>query len=375
MTKMPILLATALLLSPWSNVFSSEDQDKTPKSWPVLQPNESVAEYSWRVGLPEVQTVDLGNSVTLEMRLIPPGKNSIGTPSPVQPQRPDRFLFYMKVIVALALLLIAGTLFLSRRNRTGRPFQIKLVALIFIFLLLAVVLYSCVNWYKVITRYGEETVRYQADKARFSVSETNERPSKIIVVDKPFYISATEVTQEQFYEVTGMTPPYLFQSNWGKLPITWLSETPKAGQDIQVFLKNLTVRTHLDFRLPSEGEWEFSCRAGSIGNYYSGDSESDLAKVGWYTGNTGTKVGLSPVGLLPPNKFGLHDMHGNANEICETYFALHSLVETSQKENYLMARGGSWVDEAHYCRSASRRTTNTATVLGLRLVLEVPRNP
>jgi formylglycine-generating enzyme required for sulfatase activity len=110
-------------------------------------------------------------------------------------------------------------------------------------------------------------------------------------------------------------------------------------------------------RLPTEAEWEYACRAGTITAYYSGDRETDLRRVAWYQANSGNST--HPVGQKEPNAWGLYDMHGNVWEWCEDWWGLYSIgVATSPKgaETYpgRAFRGGCWHDDPWFCRAAYR---------------------
>ncbi len=134
-------------------------------------------------------------------------------------------------------------------------------------------------------------------------------------------------------------------------------------------------------RLPSEAEWEYACRAGTRTRYYSGDKGEDLARVGWYCGNSGGK--LHPVGQKESNGYGLHDMHGNVWEWVEddwhrTYEGAPagggSWVDKPRGSSRVF-RGGGWGSGARFCRSAIRIGDPPAgrnAALGFRLSRSSP---
>ena len=107
------------------------------------------------------------------------------------------------------------------------------------------------------------------------------------------------------------------------------------------------------YRLPTEAEWEYACRAGSQARYSFGDDERQLAKHAWYAANSG-KV-PHPVGQKEPNRWGLHDMHGNVWEWCwSDYEPYPSKARDRAIADYRVLRGGSFVDPAEGLRSAGR---------------------
>jgi formylglycine-generating enzyme required for sulfatase activity len=116
--------------------------------------------------------------------------------------------------------------------------------------------------------------------------------------------------------------------------------------------------------LPTEAQWEYACRAGTETVYWSGDTEADLARVGWYGGNS--LSGTQPVGQKPPNPFGLHDMHGNVWEWCEDWFDERAYDRPVRPGDGLrdippaaahVIRGGAWCYSARVA-AASVRTYN-----------------
>ncbi|MBM3327732.1 MAG: formylglycine-generating enzyme family protein [Calditrichaeota bacterium] len=179
----------------------------------------------------------------------------------------------------------------------------------------------------------------------------NEKPVHRVEI-KSFYMMTTEVTQAQWRTVMGDNPS-CFKGD--DLPVEYVS-----WSDCQEFIKKLNQRDPgKGYRLPSEAEWEYACRAGTTTKYYTGDSESDLARAGWYYGNSDSKT--HPVGQKQPNAWGLYDMHGNVWEWCEDWY--HDTYNgapgdgrawTSPAGTYRVLRGGSWIDGGRYCRGAFR---------------------
>ena len=117
------------------------------------------------------------------------------------------------------------------------------------------------------------------------------------------------------------------------------------------------------FRLPSEAEWEYACRAGTKSHFHTGDTEKDLQKAGWYLGNSDGST--HPVAKKEPNVWGLYDMHGNVFEFCDddwnpgmSYGKYLTGNDTNLVFNYYhqmhVTRGGSWFNEPSVCRSAAR---------------------
>ena len=163
-------------------------------------------------------------------------------------------------------------------------------------------------------------------------------------VAKAFYCGIFEVTQKQYSLLTGTNP----SANKGDTrPVEKVNWELIAGSTV---LGTLRTKTGLDFNLPTEVQWEYTCRAGTETDFNNGGStEADLAEVARYSGNqTDGKGGYSSahttVGSYQPNSWGFYDMHGNVWEWClDTYDA--------SSKSY---RGGSWQHAVEACRASHR---------------------
>ncbi|MHC1599294.1 MAG: formylglycine-generating enzyme family protein [Candidatus Methanospirareceae archaeon] len=181
---------------------------------------------------------------------------------------------------------------------------------------------------------------------------SNEGPVHHVTIEKAFYLGRYEVTQEEWQEVMGNNPSYFEGDN---LPVEMVS-----WDDVQEFIKKLNKKEGTDkYRLPSEAEWEYACRAGTTTRYSFGDSESKLGDYAWYDGNSGSKT--HPVGKKKPNSYGLYDMHGNVWErVQDKYHSDYDSAPTdgsaweSRDGAYRVFRGGCWNFLARCCRSSAR---------------------
>jgi formylglycine-generating enzyme required for sulfatase activity len=182
--------------------------------------------------------------------------------------------------------------------------------------------------------------------------DIDERPVHGVTLS-PFRIGRLEVTQGQWRAVMGDSP--LAVGDCDDCPVEGVS-----WDDTQRFITRLNQQTGHSFRLPSEAEWEYACRAGGS-EPYCGDA--DVAQVAWYVGNSGGRV--QPAGRLAPNGFGLHDMSGNLYEwVADCWHGSYTdaprdgapwLQGECQRR---VLRGGAWYYSAAYAR-ATYRNANT----------------
>ena len=142
------------------------------------------------------------------------------------------------------------------------------------------------------------------------------------------------------------------------------------------FCRRLTERDTLRYRLPTEAEWECACRAGSQRLYYNGDDPAGLARIAWYGKNSEGKT--QPVGRKLPNAWGLYDMCGNVWEWCNDWYGGEHYARSPRDDphgppsgEFRVVRGGSWYDDARFCRCANRyryRPENRGVEVGFRVV-------
>ncbi len=199
-----------------------------------------------------------------------------------------------------------------------------------------------------------------------SDADYNEKPVHQVTLSS-YYIGRTEVTQALWKAVMGSNPSHFKGDNLPVEDVFW--------EDCQDFIARLNAMTGKTFRLPTEAEWEYAARGGSMsrGTRYSGAYSLD--NCGWYYGNSGSKT--HPVATKEPNELGLYDMSGNVYEWCSDWYGDYS--DNSQTNptgpssgSFRVLRGGSWNYSAGRCRSSNRHnfsSVNWGGTCGLRLVL------
>lgn len=192
-----------------------------------------------------------------------------------------------------------------------------------------------------------------------------------VTLSRPFYMQTTEVTCAQWWEVMGkrMLAPRQAKPDQPITKISWF--------DAREFARKLSRRGEGTYRLPTEAQWEYACRAGTDTAYAFGPALSCAQAM--YANNTGTfeedacvdyyrRQGLpvdqpAPVRSFAPNPWGLYDLHGNVWEWCRDWFAYYpegpvTDPDGPDKGRYKARRGGSFWGGVHLLRSANRNYAN-----------------
>jgi formylglycine-generating enzyme required for sulfatase activity len=180
-----------------------------------------------------------------------------------------------------------------------------------------------------------------------------EKPPRKVTFAKPFCLGKYEVTQAQWDAVMGKWKHHFLNPRHPVESATWV--------DCQAFVNKLKERAPgREFRLPSEAEWEYACRAGSTTRFSFGNDEKDLDDHAWHGGNA--KRTTHPVGQKKPNAWGLHDMHGNVWEWCQDVWhdnyqgaPSDGSARTDGDQQFRVLRGGSWEYLVHPDLRSSNR--------------------
>lgn len=224
---------------------------------------------------------------------------------------------------------------------------------------------------------------------------SDEHPQLQVRISKGFYMGVYEVTQSQLYALIGYVSSLFKGDSYPVDLVTW-----EMAMD---FCKKLSQKENgRTYRLPTEAEWEYACRAGATTKYSFGNNQSDLGDYAWYKDNSNNKT--HPVGMKKSNAFGLYDMHGNVKEWCSDWYAydyysqnaiidprnaqgkiksriysqnviIDPLNNLQGKTKARILRGGGWKENASGCRSAQRAKynpntmTSTHSYIGFRVVM------
>jgi formylglycine-generating enzyme required for sulfatase activity len=252
--------------------------------------------------------------------------------------------------------------------------------------------------------------------------ERQEQPQHHVQVSRPFLWGACEVTRGQFREFVESTR-YVTDSqrdgkggmgfdaatgefkqdphfNWQNPGFVQSDDQPVVNvswNDAVAFCQWLSTKEKLSYRLPSEAEWEYACRAGTTTLYAYGDDPEGLAAAGNVADSAAREkfpkwsgisardghVFTAPVGSFRPNAFGLFDMHGNVWEWCRDWFEESYYAKAPEKDptgpaagTVRVFRGGSWYDAASLCRSAFRYwdvPTYRDYFVGFRVAVDLPQ--
>jgi len=181
----------------------------------------------------------------------------------------------------------------------------------------------------------------------------SEKPQHTVRITKPLYLGVTEVTQEQYERVMGTNPANFKGAQLPAENMSWEDAVEFCRKLSSLPAERSAGRV---YRLPTEAEWEYACRAGSKTKWSFGDSESSLGDYAWYGSNSGSR---QAVGQKKPNAWGLYDMHGNVWEWCSDWHGNYASTTVSDPTGATagsdrVSRGGGWYGGARDCRSAIR---------------------
>ncbi|MFW6170822.1 MAG: SUMF1/EgtB/PvdO family nonheme iron enzyme, partial [Planctomycetota bacterium] len=211
--------------------------------------------------------------------------------------------------------------------------------------------------------------------SRFDLEEdyakyfSDESPQHRVRITKPFYLAVHEVTEEQWKAVmntepwSGMSREEKEDGGEEEEEASGYAASHISWEEAMEFCEKLSSEEGLEYRLPTEAEWEYACRAGTNTMYHFGDDASNLGDYAWYEQNAYEAGKKYPhrVGQKKPNSFGLYDMHGNVWEWCQDWYGEDYYVTSPANDptgpedgSARVYRGGSWYNTARSCRSANR---------------------
>jgi formylglycine-generating enzyme required for sulfatase activity len=232
----------------------------------------------------------------------------------------------------------------------------------------------------------------------------SEGPRHRVRITRPFWLGRCEVTVGQFRrfvdqtgyqtdaERDGIGGYAVVNGSWVQHPkFVWNGDHdfPQTDNDPVVFVswndaeafcQWLSKHLDVEFRLPTEAEWEYACRAGTTTPWCGGSDDADLREYGWFGATSAGK--LHPVGQLRANGFGLYDMHGNVWEWCADWYAADRYGPSPMDDptgpltgSSRIQRGGDWFYSSQQCRSAKRvfgSPGDRSVSLGFRLAAALP---
>jgi formylglycine-generating enzyme required for sulfatase activity len=206
----------------------------------------------------------------------------------------------------------------------------------------------------------------------FLMGSEKEQPAHRVTLTRGLLLGRSPITQSQWEAVMGANPSAFPGTDRPVEQVSW--------NDCQAFVARLNAAGQGTFRLPTEAEWEYACRAGSAGKFCFGDDDAGLGEFGWFSANSSGQT--QPVGRKRPNAWGLHDMHGNVWEWCQDWWDDYPQGDAVDPQGppagFMGARvfrGGCWrggPDFAACAHRGGRGPDYRQGILGLRLAWSPP---
>jgi len=204
---------------------------------------------------------------------------------------------------------------------------------------------------------GEEQLSGMSDKKQHEVTITRD-----------FYMQTTEVTKAQWRGLMNTEP---WKDKFNVREGANYAATHVSWNDAVAYCKKLSEKEGKTYRLPTEAEWEYACRAGTETRWSFGDDTFRLGDYAWFAGDLNGETYAHQVGLKKPNAFGLYDMHGNVYEWCHDYYESLYYIQSPEKDppgpasgSFRVVRGGSWFVNLYKSRSADRSWHGAAVRIG-----------
>jgi formylglycine-generating enzyme required for sulfatase activity len=208
--------------------------------------------------------------------------------------------------------------------------------------------------------------------------EANEGPQTAVTISKGFWMGKYEVTQGEYLAVIGSNPSnFTGDTNRPVDSVSWINATNYCGKLTLQERASGRIATNSMYRLATEAEWEYACRAWTSTRFSYGDDPgyTSATNYAWYDADSGSTT--HPVGQMLPNPWGLYDMHGNLSEWCQDLYGPYPGGITLDPQGPAtgatrVTRGGLWLRPASLCRSARRAGNPPDFMLdgaGFRVVL------
>jgi formylglycine-generating enzyme required for sulfatase activity len=207
-------------------------------------------------------------------------------------------------------------------------------------------------------------------------SAKNEKPVTQVTLTHGFWMCRHEVTQGEYFALTGTNPSRSKgDTNRPVEQVTWEQARNYCRRLTDLEQRTGRLPDDYVFRLPTEAEWEYACRAGTTSRYGFGDDAEELDKYAWFSANG--QITTHPVEQKEPNRWGLYDMHGNVWEWCQDWKGTYPGVSVTDytgpgNGTFRVNRGGAFKDAPGSCRSASRSSFyngDALPFLGFRVVV------